>query len=214
METMRIIREEGWEVSDSGTGDHGHGTPILFLPGIVGGVGIFHHQVQAFRGRVRVIAASYPTDLTPAVFCGGLAQLLRLLGVEKISLIGTSLGGYLATWFSLFHPQHVDNLILVNAFMEPGRLQPPALVPTDHLFHVEPRRHCMLSRCDQPMPQVRIAAMIDCEDDSVVGSAERLRLRHSYPHARVYSLSNGGHMPFLTSPQVFNRILEDELLER
>jgi pimeloyl-ACP methyl ester carboxylesterase len=212
METATVIPEEGWEVSDSGSDDHRDGVPLLFLPGIAGGADVFHHQMEAFRGRARVIAVSYPADLTTTVFCSGLVRILGQLGVEKISLIGTSLGGYLAAWFALCHPQRVDQLVLVNAFIEPGRLPALSVVPVDHLMQVEPRRHRMLSRCDRPIPQVRLAAMIDCEDDHVVGAAERLRLRHSYPHARVYSLSSGGHMPFLTSPQIFNRILEDELM--
>lgn len=210
---MTTVQETRWQLSDSGPGQHPHHAPWLLLPGIAGGTDIFQHQVAAFRVRVRVIVANYPADLTPTTFCEELADMLSRLGIERVSLVGTSLGAYLAVCFAASRPAQVEQLILANAFSDPRQLRLPSGVLEKLLPTATPRRDSMLARCDKPMPQVPLAALIDCEDDPVVSAVERLKLRQLYPHARVYSLSEGGHLPFLSTPRVFNQIVEDELFE-
>jgi pimeloyl-ACP methyl ester carboxylesterase len=43
------------------------------------------------------------------------ADLLDTLGLERVSLIGTSLGGWVAAEFAVAHPQRVERLVLVGA---------------------------------------------------------------------------------------------------
>jgi 4,5:9,10-diseco-3-hydroxy-5,9,17-trioxoandrosta-1(10),2-diene-4-oate hydrolase len=118
--------------------DLGAGLPLVMLHG--GGPGAsawsnFGACLERFAEDFRVLLVDQPgfggSD-KPAVegnyftfSADKLAALLDELGLERVHLLGNSLGGGTATRFALKHPKRVGRLIL----MGPGGLQQPIFTP-------------------------------------------------------------------------------------
>lgn len=118
----------------------GAGLPLVLLHG--GGPGAssrsnFESAIPRFASSFRTIAVDMPgfggSDKPPVVgnyfrfAAGHVVQLLDELGIEKVHLLGNSLGGGTATRLTLEHPDRVGRLVL----MGPGGL-------SYNLFHADP----------------------------------------------------------------------------
>jgi pimeloyl-ACP methyl ester carboxylesterase len=68
------------------------------------------YQVIAFDGRG---AGQSPPLLEPANFVEDLRQLLDHLNLDRVILVGHSIGGQIATDFALAYPDRVTRLVLV-----------------------------------------------------------------------------------------------------
>ena len=116
----------------------GGGLPLVMLHG--GGPGAsawsnFGACLERFAAEFRVLLVDQPgfgaSDKPPVegnyfTFAADkLAALLDELGLERVHLLGNSLGGGTATRFALRHPKRVGRLIL----MGPGGLQQPIFTP-------------------------------------------------------------------------------------
>jgi 4,5:9,10-diseco-3-hydroxy-5,9,17-trioxoandrosta-1(10),2-diene-4-oate hydrolase len=120
---------------DAGQAD---GTPVVLLHG--GGPGAsawsnFGPNVPVFAGHFRALMLDQPgfgQSAAPPVTgnyftfaAGALASLLDHLGIERVHLIGNSLGGGTAVRFALDYPDRVARLVL----MGPGGLSLNVLAP-------------------------------------------------------------------------------------
>ena len=101
------------------------GTPVLLLHGAMldTAEGIWHDVVPvlAARHRVHVIdmprhGASRPWSgwLGDAFYTRFLAALLDALGLERVAIMGLSMGGGAGHRFALAHPERVSALVAVN----------------------------------------------------------------------------------------------------
>lgn len=99
---------------DWGYVDKGDGPALLLIPGTLGRGDIFWQQITALADRLRVVAVTYPVAGGVADWSGDLAVLLDHLGIETASVLGSSLGGYLAQYFAAKHPNRVDRLFAAN----------------------------------------------------------------------------------------------------
>lgn len=115
----RTVRLNGldWRLRDSG----GDGPVLVLLPGGLGNADIFYRQLLGLAPRLRCIAVDYP-EADPATTADGLADLLDLLGLDRASLLGSSLAGYWLQWFGARHADRVDALILANSFCRSDEL--------------------------------------------------------------------------------------------
>jgi len=101
------------------------GAPVLvMLPGTLGTAEIFWNQIAALKGRVRVVSVTYPAVGDIFKLADGLAALFDKLGIEKASVIGSSLGGYLGQWFAAQHPERVETLYIGNSLTDPMTVSP------------------------------------------------------------------------------------------
>lgn len=105
--------------------DHGQGFPVAFLHGL----GADHHQwnenMPAVADRFRVLAIDFPghgkSDRVQGYEYGipkyskALIALFDARGIEKAVLVGNSMGGQVAIYTALHHPDRVARLILVDA---------------------------------------------------------------------------------------------------
>jgi maspardin len=107
---------------DSATGlaweyvDVGDGPTILFLHGMAGGYDIWFQQVLALSSRRRVLAVTYPPIGSLEELTRQLIELLDSLEVETTSLVGSSLGGYIAQYLVAQYPDRVERAVFANTF--------------------------------------------------------------------------------------------------
>lgn len=98
----------------------GAGEPLVLLYGLFGSVKNYSKVITHFKKSYTVIVPQLPIyDLGLNVSVGALAeyvyQLIQALHLEKIHLVGNSLGGHIALLYCLHHPENVKSLILVGS---------------------------------------------------------------------------------------------------
>jgi pimeloyl-ACP methyl ester carboxylesterase len=248
--TIQRVSIDGldWEYIDAGKGS----LPLILLPGAMGTSETFYKQILGFKGSQRIISVNYPAVTDPALITEGLASLIEALGLQKINLFGTSLGGYIAQRFAGLRSDLVSRVMIANSFVRSDRiLKSDAFNPlrahqlTDDAIQAYWRtritqgtstngpselagvqfdflstpgyarqlrmRLLTLENCKQPPAPIKSNAVImDCEDDSIIDPETSLEVRHCHRSARIYSLSHGGHYPYINNSHNFNEILQNE----
>lgn len=105
----------------------GSGPALLLIPGTLGRADIFWQQMAALKGRVRILSVSYPDSGGVEEWAGDLIALISDRDIEKITVLGSSLGGYLAQYIAAVHPDRVERLIAANTLYDtaPAKRNPP-----------------------------------------------------------------------------------------
>jgi len=110
---------------------HGQGPPLLLIGGLGFGRWGFPKQIPALARHFRTITfdARGERNLNDGVLDLALdvVALLEHLGVRKASVLGTSLGGFVAEELALQRPDLVDGLVLVCTSY--GRGSPESMSP-------------------------------------------------------------------------------------
>src|SRR5688572_3683964 len=102
---------------------HGEGEPLLLIPGLGGDCRAWDAVAPALandfslilidnRGVGRSVARRKPQTL--ADYSCDIAELLDTLQVDRVHVLGLSLGGIIAQRFAIDHPSRVDRLVLVS----------------------------------------------------------------------------------------------------
>ena len=115
--------------------DIGNGPPLVLVHGLGGDADQWAYSLEELRSSHRVIALELlgfgrsdkpPITYRIAGFVEVLERFLRALGIERASLLGHSLGGWIVATFALQFPQMVDKLILNDsAGIDTGWIKPP-----------------------------------------------------------------------------------------
>ncbi len=105
----------------------GPGTPVVFLHG--GGIDSatlsWSPAMAAMAGKRRCIAPDLPgygesdwqdVPYGIAYYVGFLAAFLEHIGIDKVILVGISMGGGISIGYTLQHPEKVERLVLVDAY--------------------------------------------------------------------------------------------------
>jgi pimeloyl-ACP methyl ester carboxylesterase len=102
----------------------GTGAPLILIHGLADDITIWDSVIPALSARFRVIAldqigfghSDKPLlNYRVSTFVDFLDGFLTELKTERVSLIGNSLGGWVAAAFALAHPARVDRLVLCDA---------------------------------------------------------------------------------------------------
>lgn len=99
-----------WGVVETG----GTGPALLLVPGTLGRGDIFWRQIEALKDRTRILAVTYPRTGGVAEWADDLASLCSARGVTRVTVLGSSLGGYVAQYLAAAHPELVERLIAAN----------------------------------------------------------------------------------------------------
>ena len=104
--------------------DSGSGPVVLFIHGILGSQRQWAHLVDAMDEDHRALvpdlfghgdSAKPPGDYSLSAHAASMRDLLDHLGIERVTLVGHSLGGGIAMQFFYLFPERVDRLVLVSS---------------------------------------------------------------------------------------------------
>jgi 3-oxoadipate enol-lactonase len=101
--------------------ERGSGAPVVFLHGVGGGAAVFEPQLAHFGARRHAIAWDMPgyggsaplAAMTFPALADALARLLDQLRLERVDLVGHSMGGMVALEMMASHAARVSSLTLV-----------------------------------------------------------------------------------------------------
>ena len=106
------VGNTAWQYVTVGQGEQA----ILFLHGMAGAYDIWWQQITDLWTDYRVLSVTYPISDGLEDLERGILALLDHEGVSQISLVGSSLGGYLAQYLVARYPGRVETAILANTF--------------------------------------------------------------------------------------------------
>ena len=104
--------------------DSGSGPVVLFIHGILGSQRQWAHLVDTLDDDHRVLmpdlfghgeSAKPLGDYSLSAHAAAMRDLLDHLGIERVTLVGHSLGGGIAMQFFYLFPERVDRLVLVSS---------------------------------------------------------------------------------------------------
>ena len=102
----------------------GSGQPVVLLHGLGGDLTNWAFTIPAVAAKYRVIvpdqigfgnSAKPQINYRVATMVDFLHAFLRKLGIERATLVGNSLGGWIGASYALAHPDRVDKLVLVDS---------------------------------------------------------------------------------------------------
>ncbi|NEW83885.1 MAG: alpha/beta hydrolase [Mariniphaga sp.] len=118
----QVIELDGYRIFTKVEGD---GRPLLLLHSYWGSHILFDHLASALSVKMKVIRIDLPghgksgippLDYTFEKFADVLNELLNRLEVdEKVSIIGHSMGGYVAMAYAVKYPERINSLVLMNS---------------------------------------------------------------------------------------------------
>jgi pimeloyl-ACP methyl ester carboxylesterase len=113
-------------VEDNGTAD---GLPVVFIHSFAGNAGHWTEQLDHLRGKRRAVAldlrghghseARASEDVTIEDLAADVGAVVDQLGLDRVALVGHSIGGLAAIAFASEHPERVAGMLLVGT---PGRV--------------------------------------------------------------------------------------------
>lgn len=135
--------------------EEGHGPATVLIHGLGGFAESWRHNIPELARHGRVIALDLPgfgrsgkpsRAYTAAFLARALDAFLCALGVEKVRLVGHSLGGTVAARYVLEHPGRVERLALLGAAVPGFDLRPSWVYRTLSLPGVGEVLACFLTR--------------------------------------------------------------------
>jgi pimeloyl-ACP methyl ester carboxylesterase len=103
---------------------HGSGHPLVLLHGFVGGCGYWFQQEETLGDRYQLISvdlpgfaksADVPEQDTLKGYADTVIEVMDHLGLDKVSLLGFSMGGMIAQELARHYPDRVATLILYGS---------------------------------------------------------------------------------------------------
>jgi len=102
----------------------GEGPPILLIHGLSGAWQSWLEQIPFFARTHRVVAVDLPGfggspmppwEISISAYGRFIRDFCERLGIERCSLVGNSMGGFIASEVAITEPERTDELVLVSA---------------------------------------------------------------------------------------------------
>jgi pimeloyl-ACP methyl ester carboxylesterase len=123
----------------------GKGPPVLLLHGIMASLHTWDGWVPLLKEHFTVIRVDIPgfglsesfhdeSKYTPDYAVAFMEKARKRFGIEKFHVVGNSLGGFLAWWYAVKYPSHVDKLVLIDPASYPQDLPFIVGLASGHVF--------------------------------------------------------------------------------
>lgn len=89
---------------------------VLLLHGMAGAYDIWWQPIQALKDRFRLVSLTYPQVEGLEGLRQGINAVLDAARVARFSVVGSSLGGYLAQYLIACQPERIERAIFANTF--------------------------------------------------------------------------------------------------
>ena len=104
---------------------YGQGEPLVILHGFIGSSDNWHTLAQKLGEQFLVLVpdlrnhgrSPHATELSIPAMAADILELLDEQGLERVHLLGHSLGGKVAMQFALAHPERVHRLVVADVAM-------------------------------------------------------------------------------------------------
>jgi pimeloyl-ACP methyl ester carboxylesterase len=152
--------------------EQGVGEPVLILPGLGTSIDFWQLNAPVLAERFHVLALDLPgfgkSDKPDASYdlaeiCERIVAFLDAKGLQRVSIIGGSMGGHIGLLLALSHPERVDKLVMMGStgdWPSPGPLLNLALTAlwndtlvTDYFRSAWPGIYARMSLRQTPMTQ-------------------------------------------------------------
>ncbi len=94
----------------------GDSETIVFLHGMTGSYDIWWQQLKALEDRYHLIVPTYPAANSLGAMEWGVRRILAQEGVDEFTVVGSSLGGYLAQYIVARNPGRIRKAVFANTF--------------------------------------------------------------------------------------------------
>ena len=158
------------------------------------------------------------------------ARLLDALAIDRATIVGLSMGGYITFAFARRHPKRVARLVLADTKATPdtpegraARDQNIALVEKEGVREIGRSQRpdavtaALAAMRDRPdstplLPQFDVpTAVIVGEDDSITPPSDAHAMADALPRAKLIVLPQAGHLANLEAPTEFTTAMADWL---
>ncbi|MEM9009854.1 MAG: alpha/beta hydrolase [Pseudomonadota bacterium] len=111
------------------------GPALVLLPGTLGRADIFWQQIEGLAGQARILSLSYPAEGGIADWVADIVHLAEEEDLGPATILGSSLGGYLAQYTSARHPDRFPRLVAANTLVTTEMLgtMPPYSLDLENL---------------------------------------------------------------------------------
>jgi pimeloyl-ACP methyl ester carboxylesterase len=207
----------GWPVRYEAAGE---GEPVVLVHGLSGSTRWWSRNVSDIAGRYRVYLVDLP----------GFGKM-RAVGLERVHLVGHSMGGYICLHLAASRPDAVRRLVLVAPTGVPtgrsmvGHLGPllgAALYATPSFLPVLVRdalragpatlwraaRDILTEDVGEDLRRIGVPTLLVWgERDTLVSTAVGDLFREEIPGSRLLVLERAAHVPMFDRPEEFNAAL-------
>lgn len=118
-EQTRILNGRKWGYIQTGS----IGPCLLLLPGTLGRADVFWQQIEALQDKARIISLSYPEETGIENWASDIVLLLEQENWTGVTVLGSSLGGYLAQYLINQYPDGFSKLIAANTLCDAGDIK-------------------------------------------------------------------------------------------
>ena len=89
---------------------------ILFLHGMAGAYDIWWQQLLTLKDTYKIVSVSYPPLNNLKKLSLGLMEISEAEQIDRVNLVGSSLGGYFSQYLVAHYPEKVERAIFANTF--------------------------------------------------------------------------------------------------
>jgi 3-oxoadipate enol-lactonase len=135
--TTGYVSSEGEKIYFERTGE---GPPLVLCHGLGGNHAIWWRQIEALATRYEVItwdqrgfgnSTAHSDDIGPPAARRDLHALLNHLEIDRVSLVGQSMGGWTALGYAATQPARIHSLVLSTTIAGAARVHVDRLVSTE-----------------------------------------------------------------------------------